>query len=102
MEKNITEKKFSEHSAKPNKPVKKFKAGAVTATVWENPGTTKEGNVTTYKTVSFERRYKDKNGEWKTASSLRLNDLPKAVVALNKAYEFLVLQNKEFQEEVVL
>ena len=44
-----------------------------------------------YATVSFERRYKDKNGEWKGTNSLNPNDLPKAAMLLMKAYEHLVL-----------
>ncbi len=70
-----------------NTPVKKFRAGAVSATIWTN--TSKEGG--TYHTVSFERGYKDKDGAWKTTSSLRLNDLPKAALVLSKAYEYLSL-----------
>ncbi|MEK6867916.1 MAG: hypothetical protein AABX98_03780 [Nanoarchaeota archaeon] len=80
-------------------PVKKFRAGAVSATVWNNPGKEFDGKEAgTYNTVSLERSYKDKDGAWKTTSSLRLNDLPKVAVVVNKAYEFLVL-NKESTEE---
>ena len=80
-------------------PVKKFRAGAVSATVWNNPGKEFEGKEpTTYSTISLERSYKDKDGSWKTTSSLRLNDLPKVAVVVNKAYEFLVL-NKDGAEE---
>lgn len=70
-----------------NQPLKKFRAGAVSATIWTN--TSKDGNE--YMTVSFERGYKDKEGDWKTTSSLRLNDLPKAELVLHKAYEFIAL-----------
>ncbi len=71
-----------------HKPVKKFRAGAVCATVWNNP--VKDG-VGEYKSISFERGYKDKDGVWKSTSSLRMNDLPKAALVLQKAYEFLAL-----------
>jgi len=79
------------------RPEKKFRAGAVTATIWKNQT---EDNKE-YSTVSFERSYKDKNGEWKTTNSLRVNDLPKAAMVLNKAYEFLALNEKEVEEEVI-
>ncbi len=72
-------------------PIKKFQAGAVTAPIWENPDT--QDPTKTYKTVSFDRTYKDKQGNWKKANSLRTTDLPKAVIVLKKAYEFLVLKN---------
>jgi len=82
-----------------NKPEKKFRAGPITATVWKNTGN-KDGKETSYMTVSFERSYMDKEGEWQKTSSLRINDLPKATVVLNKAYEFMVLSNTEKTQEV--
>ncbi|MBI2133331.1 hypothetical protein HYU11_01475 [Candidatus Woesearchaeota archaeon] len=73
-------------------PEKKFKAGAVIATIWRN-----ETSKGSYASVQLERRYKD--GEtWKSTGSLRLNDLPKAALVLNKAYEYL-LTNENFQEK---
>ena len=75
-------------------PVKKFTTGAISATIWLN-STTKDGKDIEYNTVSFERRYKDKEGNWKSSNSLRQTDLPKALVVLQKAYEHLVL--KELQ-----
>ena len=71
-----------------NLPVKKFRAGAITATVWDNAAKEGEG---TYQTVSFERSYKDKEGAWQRTTSLRMNDLPKASLVLQKAYEFIAL-----------
>lgn len=78
-----------------NKPDAKFTAGAVSATVWSNTGSTKDGQPTSYFTVSLQRNYKDRDGNWKNSSSLRLNDLPKARLVLSKAYEFLVLKDAE-------
>lgn len=73
-----------------NKPIKKFQAGAVSATIWENQD--KSDPRISYRTVSFDRVYKDKSGSWKTTNSLRTADLPKAQIVLKKAYEFLVLK----------
>ncbi len=72
-------------------PVKKFSVGGVQVAIWENEG--KEGSK--YYSVSFDRRYKDKNDEWKSTSSLKANDLPKAILALQKAYEFVSLKEME-------
>ncbi|PIN81778.1 hypothetical protein COV13_00090 [Candidatus Woesearchaeota archaeon CG10_big_fil_rev_8_21_14_0_10_32_9] len=74
-------------------PEQKFKAGSVSATVWKNNGQDSEGKQTSYKTVSFERSYLDKEGNWQTTSSLRISDIPKAVLVLNKAYEYLMLKD---------
>ena len=73
-------------------PEKKFSAGALSATIWKNE-TEKNGEVKSYKTISFERRYKDKEDNWKSTNSLRINDLPKAVMLLQKAYEYVTLKD---------
>jgi hypothetical protein len=46
------------------------------------------------KKVSFQKRYKDSDGEWKNTYSLDVNDIPKAILALSKAYEYIVLSEK--------
>ena len=78
-----------------NIPEKKFSTGSLSATVWQNQGKSKSGEEVSFRTVSFQRRYLDKNGEWQTTSTLRVNDLPKASLVLQKAYEYLVM--KELQ-----
>ena len=78
-----------------NLPEKKLSTGGLTATVWENQGKNREGIDVSYRTVSFQRRYTDKNGEWQSTSTLRVNDIPKASLVLQKAYEYLVM--KELQ-----
>jgi len=78
-----------------NMPEKRFSTGALVATVWENQGKSKEGEDVAYKTVSLQRRYKDPNGEWQSATSLRINDLPKASLVLQKAYEYLVFKEPQ-------
>jgi hypothetical protein len=98
-EKNPSEKRFSGGSEKPNQPVKKFKAGAISATVWENQTQNQQGQSVSYKSVSFDRTYKDANGEWQHTNSLRMADLPKATLVLSKAYEFLALNSPEPDEE---
>ena len=82
-----------------NVPEKKFSTGVITATVWQNQGKGRNGEAVAYRTASLQRRYKDKNGVWQTANSLRVNDLPKASLVLQKAYEYLVL--RETQDTIV-
>ena len=74
-----------------NLPEKKFRAGAITATIWKN---TSNDGESEFNTISFERSYKDKKDEWQTTNSLRVNDLPKAKLVLEKAYEFIVLKEQ--------
>ena len=78
-----------------NMPEKKFSTGGLTATVWENQGKNKEGLDVSYRTVSFQRRYMDKDGEWQSTNTLRINDLPKASLVLQKAFEYLVMREMQ-------
>lgn len=78
-----------------NVPEKKFSTGVISATVWQNQGKSRNGEEISYRTVSLQRRYKDKNGMWQTANSFRVNDLPKASLVLQKAYEYIVLREQE-------
>ena len=87
---------MSEKNTSGNQPEKKFSTGAVTATVWQNQGKNKTtGEATAFRTVSFQRRYKDKDGNWQSTNTLRVNDLPRASLVLQKAYEYLVLRELE-------
>jgi hypothetical protein len=69
------------------RPTKTYKAGSITASIWNNHGA--KGD---YQTVTLERRYKDKDGNWKNSNALRVPDVPKAQLVLNKAYEKLTLE----------
>ena len=73
-------------------PEKKFKAGSVEATIWQNEG--KNGN---YAVVKLARTYMDREKNWKMTSSFRETDIPKASLVLEKAYEYLQFsqQNSE-------
>lgn len=72
------------------KPEKVFKMGAVRASIFANSFVNKAGLAVPLKKVVLEVRYKDKQGEWKGTNSLSLNDLPKAITALQQAYEYLL------------
>ncbi len=82
-------------SGQGNLPEKKFRAGAVSATVWLNKGQQITGEETEYRTISIDRNYMDKEGKWQSTNSMRINDLPKAGVVLQKAYEFLVFKEQD-------
>ncbi len=82
-----------------NMPEKKLRAGAVSVTIWLNQGVGKDGQATNYRTVSLERNYMDKSGAWQSTNSFRVNDLPKAAIALQRAYEHLVLTEQKLFTE---
>lgn len=78
-------------------PLKSFKSGAISVAIWEN-SSVKDGQTFKYQTVTFERRYKDRDGSWKSTNNLRVNDIPKATLILHKAYEYLVLTGAEEEQ----
>ncbi|HLD89058.1 MAG TPA: hypothetical protein VI894_02525 [Candidatus Nanoarchaeia archaeon] len=73
-------------------PEKKFRAGPISATIWKNFQANNEGS---YFNITLERSYKDKQGIWQHTNSLRLNDLPKAMLLAQKAYEYIVFKEHE-------
>jgi len=77
------------------KPNKKFKAGAVSAAVWANEMKDRQGKRFSVYTVAFERNYKDRDGNWKSTNSMRINDIPKLQLVAHEAYEYLVRKGSE-------
>jgi len=70
-----------------NKPLKKFYVGNIQIAVWQNTGKNKE-----FYTVTLSRRFKNANEEWQNSNSLRVNDIPKAILGLQEAYKQLALK----------
>jgi len=78
-----------------SKPETVFKVGAVRASIFRNT-VERNGQSIPLPKVVIEVRYKDKTGQWNGTNSLSLNDLPKAILALQKAFEYL-MEHKEAQ-----
>lgn len=72
-----------------SKPEKVFKMGAVRASVFAN-SIVRDGKPVALRKVIIEVRYRDKAGQWQGTNSLSINDLPKAISALQQAYEYLL------------
>ena len=69
-----------------------FKAGAVRASVFVNT-ISRDGQEIPIRKVVIEVRYRDKSGQWQGTNSLSLNEIPKAITALQQAYEYLLSQS---------
>lgn len=74
-----------------SKPEKVFKMGAVRASVFCNT-IERDGRSIPIRKVVLEVRYRDKDGQWKGTNSLSLNEVPKAIAALQQAYEYLLTE----------
>ena len=77
-----------------SKPETVFKVGAVRAAIFRN--TIQRGAQTvSIGKVILEVRYKDKDGQWKSTHSMSANELPKGILALQKAYEYLMTKKSD-------
>ena len=74
-------------------PEKRFRCGSCEAAIFENEITRNDQAITVKKTA-IQKRYKDKDDEWKSTYSLDVNDIPKMILALSKAYEYLAMSEK--------
>lgn len=72
---------------KQNLIAKKFQSGGIEGVVWNN---NKDNKI--FQSVTIQKKYKAKDGSWKTSSSFNESDLPKVNLVIQKAYEFLALK----------
>jgi hypothetical protein len=78
-----------------NKPIANFKVGAVRAAIWKNQRQNENGNSFESVKVVLDRTYKDRSGNYSSTHSLDANDIPKAILALMRAYEWLMGSSEE-------
>jgi len=70
-------------------PIAKFRAGQVSAALWENEIQT-GGRTATILKATIQRRYRDTDGNWKSSTSFSRNEIPLAVHCLQKAFEKII------------
>jgi len=78
-----------------NKPLVNIKVGSVRAAIWKNQRQNENGNSFESVKVVLDRTYKDRSGNYSSTHSLDVNDIPKAIFALMKAYEYLMERQEE-------
>ena len=82
-----------------NKPIRRFKAGAISASVFENL-TMIKGVETKMYNVVVSKTYKGDDDSWKSTNSFSVfYELPKVILVLKKAYEFVVTNSSAEKEE---
>jgi hypothetical protein len=72
-----------------SRPEKIIMVGPCRVSVFRNKTRLKDGKEVDIPKVVLEVRYKDKQGRWKGTHSLSLHEIPKAIVALETAFEWL-------------
>ena len=72
-----------------NNPEKKFRAGGCSAAIFVNQFQTPTG-MKAARNVVLERTFKDKDGQFQSSKSFSMNDIPKAILVLQQAYQHIV------------
>jgi hypothetical protein len=81
------------------KPVAKFRAGQVSAAIWEKEVSVNGRTVTMLK-ATVERRYKDRDGQWKSSASFSRNEIPLAIFCLQKSFEHIIESQQDDETNV--
>ena len=84
---------MNENNKPTERPEKNIRVGAVRAAIWKWTNTTKDGRTFDQRKVVLDRSYRDAAGVWKNTNSYDQNDLPKAILALQKCYEHLTTKH---------
>ena len=86
-------------------PMKKWNAGQISCALWCNEVKVNGKPVEILK-ASVERRYKDKDDNWKSSGSFSRNEIPLAIYCLQQAFEAMIEQRDQDEqpeiEEVVV
>ncbi len=79
----------------PKQPIKEFRVAGISVAVWCNEAE-QDGRVIRRYSVRLKKRYRDRQtGEWKDSDYLFADDLPRARLVLDKAYEYVALKESE-------
>lgn len=87
-------KKNNKQQEKANPPVAKVRVGLITASIWE-----RETENGVFHNVSFERRYRDGDGNWKSSHSYDTQDLPLLAKAADLAHTKIIEAQNDTGDE---
>lgn len=80
----------SNTSNSPKGPIKTFRMGRISASVWKNPAKDKA-----FFNVTFTRYYRSEDGEYHHVTNFGLNDLPLVAKLANQAHSFIFEQRMD-------
>ena len=89
----LLKKTKTQQQEKANPPIAKVRVGLITASIWER--STENG---AFYSVSFERRYRDGEGNWKSSHSYDTQDL----LSLAKAADLALVSDVEVKKRFEL
>ena len=80
-----------------SKPIKKFQAGSVSCALWENEISVNGSKKPVLK-ASLQRRYRDKDGSWKSSTSFSRNEVALTIYCLMQAFKAMVEGDNDSDE----
>lgn len=79
-------------------PVATVRAGAVSAAIFENEVPANGKTITVLK-ATLQRRYKGKDGTWKSSNSYSRNEIPLAIHCLQQCFEKILSEEGSNSDE---
>lgn len=90
---------MSQQSDKP-KPVKEFRAGPVSASVWRNE-VQRDGQIRIRYSVRIQKRFHKDDSTYETTEYYFPEDLPKLQLCAQRAFEYTTLkEHKDLQDDL--
>jgi len=80
-----------------NKPEKRIRCGAISASIWVDRKNM-EGKIVEYHSISITKSYKD-GDEWKHTNNFNAEDLPKVALVATEAYKFIRLNSSDLSAD---
>jgi hypothetical protein len=83
-----------------SKPIKDFHAGNIQASIWKQD-IVKDGRTRIRHLVRFQKHFRKDDNHYKKTSYYFRDDLPRLILVVQKAFEFIALSKSKDTEESV-
>lgn len=78
----------------PQPPIKEFRISTVSCAVWRDE-VEQDGRTQVRYSFKLKKRYRDRDGNWQDSQTYFPDDVFKAIIVFQQAYEFAMLHEKE-------
>lgn len=82
-----------------NKPVAKFRARGVSVAVWKQEGEKQKDYTPVFFSVTPQKAFKDKKGEWQNSSSFNEGDIPLLQLCLDQAFAWINTEGRKKDDD---
>lgn len=84
--------------SEPNRPVKEFRMGSVRISLWENR-VEQDGMAVARHSATLNKRYRDKEGQWRDTTTLFADDLLRVAMLAQQAAVWMDVKERDPTEE---